>query len=112
MFSKKKTSHIRIVNSINHTHCSTNPRAILFIDGLWYGASLNQIIEGKSHTLKVKPDGSLIGIRKAPFDNKIIGSWKVEEDLLVCGGIAEKSFEKIGIKFNKTTLIINLILSR
>ena len=69
-----------------------------------YSGNYTLDIESKSNSLELKPDGSFIGTREGSLNNKIIGSWKVEEDLLVCEGITEKSSEKIGIKFNKTTL--------
>ena len=54
-------------------------------------------------TLELKPDGSFIGTYSKEKDDGLIGSWKVEGELLVCEGTTEKRSEKIIIKFNKTT---------
>jgi hypothetical protein len=59
-----------------------------------------------SLSLELKPDGSFIGTPKDDEDDRGIGSWKVEGDLLVCEGTTEESSSKIIIKVNKTTFKI------
>jgi hypothetical protein len=54
-------------------------------------------------TLDLKPDGSFTGIKKDRDNDNLIGSWKVEGELLICEGTPENSSEKIVFKFNKTT---------
>ena len=54
-------------------------------------------------TLELKPDGSFSGMPKGKEDDRAIGSWKVEGELLICEGTTEKSSKQIVIKFNKTT---------
>jgi hypothetical protein len=54
-------------------------------------------------TLDLKPDGSFTGIKKDRDNDDLIGSWKVEGELLIIEGTPEKSSEKIVLKFNKTT---------
>ena len=51
---------------------------------------------------ELKPDGSFIGTNSKEKDDDLIGSWKVEGELLVCEGTTEKHSEKIIIKFNKS----------
>ena len=53
-------------------------------------------------TFELKPDGSFIGTNSKEKDDDLIGSWKVEGELLVCEGTTEKHSEKIIIKFNKS----------
>tara|TARA_A100001037_G_C14993309_1_gene563607 strand:+ start:50 stop:1003 length:954 start_codon:yes stop_codon:yes gene_type:complete len=54
--------------------------------------------------LELKPDNSFIGTPQGEEDDRGIGSWKVEGDLLVCEGTTEKSSKKIVLKLNKTSL--------
>ena len=51
---------------------------------------------------ELKPDGSFIGIPDDE-DDKAIGRWKVDGELLVCKGTIEKSSDQLTIKFNKRT---------
>ncbi len=60
-------------------------------------------------TLELKPDGSFIGTPSGKEEDRAIGSWKVEGELLICEGTTEKRSAKIGIKFNKTTRKLNSI---
>ncbi len=61
--------------------------------------------QGAAFSLILKPDGAFQGVTLASRDtgDPIIGSWKVDGELLVCEGSAGKSTEKTDIKFNKTT---------
>ena len=54
-------------------------------------------------TLDLKTDGSFTGMPKGQEDDRAIGSWKVEGELLICEGTTEKSSKIIVFKFNKTT---------
>ena len=54
-------------------------------------------------SFELKSDGSFIGKSSMNPDDDLIGSWKVDGELLVCEGSAGKSTEKTVIKFNKTT---------
>ena len=54
-------------------------------------------------TLDLKPDGSFTGIKKDRDNDDLIGSWKVEGELLICEGTAEKSSQVIIVKINKKT---------
>ena len=62
------------------------------------------IVRLGSLVLELKPDSSFIGTPQGEEDDRGIGSWKVEGDLLVCEGTTEKSSKKIVLKLNKTTL--------
>ena len=52
---------------------------------------------------ELKPDGSFLGKASMETGNDLIGSWKVEGELLICEGKAEKSSQVIIVKFNKKT---------
>ena len=52
---------------------------------------------------ELKPDGSFLGKTSTEAGNDLIGSWKVEGELLICEGTAEKSSQVIIVKFNKKT---------
>ena len=52
---------------------------------------------------ELKPDGSFLGKASMEAGNDLIGSWKVEGELLICEGTAEKSSQVIIVKFNKKT---------
>ena len=54
--------------------------------------------------LDLKPDSSFIGTPQPGKDNRGIGTWKIEGDLLGCEGTTEKSSQIIVLKLNKTTL--------
>ena len=58
---------------------------------------------GMELNFELKPDGSLHGKHSMEAGNDLIGSWKVEGDLLICEGTAEKSSQVIIVKFNKKT---------
>ena len=62
------------------------------------------IVRLGSLVLELKPDSSFIGTPQGEEDNRGIGTWKVEGDLLVCEGTTEKSSKLIVLKLNKTTL--------
>ena len=51
----------------------------------------------------LKPDGSFLGKSSKEAGDDLIGSWKVEGELLVSEGTSEKSSQVIIIKFNKKT---------
>ena len=69
-------------------------------------------IDGGTITIELKPDGSFIGTPSGREEDRAIGSWKVEGELLICEGKTEKSSDKIGIKFNKTSGKLNTISER
>ena len=50
---------------------------------------------------ELKPDGSFLGKASMEAGNNLIGSWKVEGELLICEGTAENSSQVIIVKFNK-----------
>ena len=52
---------------------------------------------------ELKPDGSFLGKASMEAGNDLIGSWKVEGELLICEGTTENSSQLILFKFNKTT---------
>ena len=52
---------------------------------------------------ELKPDGSFLGKASMEAGNDLIGSCKVEGELLICEGTAEKSSQVIIVKFNKKT---------
>ena len=52
---------------------------------------------------ELKPDGSFLGKASMEAGNDLIGSWKVEGELLICEGTTEKSSQKLVFKFYKTT---------
>ena len=54
-------------------------------------------------SFELKPDGSFIGKSSKQPNDDLIGSWKVEDELLVCNGTPEISSDKVIAKFNKTT---------
>ena len=67
--------------------------------------------QGAAFSLTLKSDGTFQGVTLASRDtgDPIIGSWKVDGELLVCEGSAGKPTEKTVIKFNKTTGRLNAI---
>ena len=54
-------------------------------------------------TFELKPDGSFLLEPKDEPDDKLIGSWKVEGEMLVLEGTSEKTSQQIKIKFNRST---------
>ena len=60
-------------------------------------------------SFELKSDGSFIGKSSMKPDDDLIGSWKVDGELLVCEGSAGESTEKTVIKFNKTTGRLNAV---
>jgi len=62
---------------------------------------------------ELKPDGSFLLKPKEPKgpDEKLIGSWKVEGEMLVVEGTDEKNSQQLKIKFNKTTGKVDSITS-
>ena len=52
---------------------------------------------------ELKPDGSFFGKSSMDEGDDLIGSWKVEGELLICEGTTEKSSQIIVFKFNKST---------
>ena len=103
--------------------CGESQESVLFpaaktVNGTEYSGTyiLDVFKNGRTITLELKPDGSFAGKPEDDSDltlidnweeNIIIGSWKVEGELLVCQGITERSSEKIGIKFNINTGKLN-----
>ena len=69
-------------------------------------------IDGGTITIELKPDGSFIGTPSGREEDRAVGSWKVEGELLICEGTTEKRSAKIGIKFNKTSGKLNTISER
>ena len=69
-------------------------------------------IDGVTITIELKPDGSFIGTPSGREEDRAVGSWKVEGELLICEGTTEKRSAKIGIKFNKTSGKLNTISER
>ena len=60
-------------------------------------------------SFELKSDGSFIGKSSMKPVDVLIGSWKVDDELLVCEGSEGESTEKVVIKFNKTTGRLNAI---
>ena len=58
---------------------------------------------------ELKPDGSFLGKTSREAGDNLIGSWKVEDELLVCEGTSEKISHRVIVKFNKTTGKLNSI---
>ena len=52
---------------------------------------------------ELNPDGSFFGKSSMDEGDDLIGSWKVEGELLVSEGTSEKSSQVIIVKFNKKT---------
>ena len=93
-----KSILVSIVAAVVLVGCGSEPN---------YSGNYTFDIDGESESLslELKPDGSFMGTPSDKLDDKAIGTWKVEGDLLVCEGTTtEKRPEKIVIKFNKTTL--------
>ena len=67
-----------------------------------YSGSYIMNVSVGSIRFELKPDGSFIGIPDDE-DDKAIGRWKVDGELLVCKGTIEKSSDQLTIKFNKRT---------
>ena len=61
--------------------------------------------QGAAFSLTLKSDGAFQGVTLASRDtgDPIIGSWKVEGELLILEGTNKKDSEVTKIKFNKTT---------
>ena len=64
--------------------------------------TLTNSYTGDALTIELKTDGSFL-IPPVGSSDKLIGSWKAENELLILEGATEKSSEAIKIKFNKTT---------
>lgn len=62
-------------------------------------------LQNGSVTFDLYSDGSLIGaIANVEGDeNKMIGSWKIDGDLLVCEETVKKGYDGLIVKFNKNT---------
>ena len=60
-------------------------------------------------SFELNSDGSFIGKSSMKPDDVLNGSWKVDDDLLVCEGSEGESTEKVVIKFNKNTGRLNAI---
>ena len=58
---------------------------------------------GMELNFELKPDGSFFGKSSMDEGDDLIGSWKVEGELLICEGTTEKSSQVIIVKFNKKT---------
>ena len=58
---------------------------------------------GMELNFELKPDGSFFGKSSMDEGDDLIGSWKVEGELLVSEGTSEKSSQVIIVKFNKKT---------
>ena len=59
--------------------------------------------KGVSLNLTLNPNGSFSGISSTTPEDKLIGNWKPEGELLILEGTTAKTSESIKIKFNKTT---------
>ena len=64
---------------------------------------------GKVLNFELKPDGSFLGKSSMDEGDDLIGSWKVEDDLLVSKGTSEKSSQVIIVKFDKKTGKVELM---
>ena len=58
---------------------------------------------GMELNFELKPDSSFFGKSSMDEGDDLIGSWKVEGELLVSEGTSEKSSQVIIVKFNKKT---------
>ena len=63
---------------------------------------------GAQLRFELNSDGSFIGQSSTKQDD-LNGSWKVDDDLLVCEAQTQRPTEKVVIKFNKTTGRLNAI---
>ena len=59
-------------------------------------------VSSKDLIFELKPDGSFLLEPKGP-EKKLIGSWKVEGEMLVVKGTDEKTSQQLKINFNKST---------
>jgi len=64
---------------------------------------------GAQLSFELNSDGSFIGKSSTKPDDVLNGSWKVDDDLLVCEAQTQRPTEKVVIKFNKTTGRLNAI---
>ena len=63
---------------------------------------------GAQLSFELNSDGSFIGKSSTKQDD-LNGSWKVDDDLLVCEAQTQRPTEKVVIKFNKITGRLNAI---
>ena len=75
-----------------------------------YTMTKNESGEGDL-TFELKPDGSFLLEPKDEPDDKLIGSWKVEGEMLVLEGTSEKTSQQLKIKFNKSTGKVDSVTS-
>ena len=67
-----------------------------------YSGSYLLTIQEITIRLELKPDGSFVGSPQGDSD-EVVGTWKVEGELLVCEGTTTANSNQITIKFNKET---------
>ena len=67
-----------------------------------YSGSYSLTVEGGTIRFQLKSDGSFIGSPEGVNDD-VVGTWKIEGDLLVCEGTTTENSQQITVKFDKTT---------
>ena len=67
-----------------------------------YSGSYSLTVEGTTIRFQLKSDGSFIGSPEGVNDD-VVGTWKIEGDLLVCEGTTTENSQQITVKFDKTT---------
>ena len=80
-------------------------------ESTYYSGTYTLSIPGRGDaqlSFELNSDGSFIG-KSSMKQGVLNGSWKVDDDLLVCEGSEGESTEKVVIKFNKTTGRLNAI---
>ena len=73
-----------------------------------YSGSYLLTIKEMTIRLELKPDGSFVGSPQGDSD-EVVGTWKVEGELLVCEGTTTAHSNQITIKFNKETFKLDSI---
>ena len=88
-----KSILVSIVAAVVLVACASKPE---------YSGSYSLTVEGGTIRFQLKSDGSFIGSPEGVNDD-VVGTWKIEGDLLVCEGTTTEDSIQITVKFDKTT---------
>ena len=89
-----KSILVSIVAAVVLVACASKPE--------YSGSYSLTLVEGMTIRFQLKSDGSFIGSPEGVNDD-VVGTWKIEGDLLVCEGTTTEDSIQITVKFDKTT---------
>ena len=73
--------------------------------------TLKRFKNEETRTLNLKSDNSFTATHPNDRDDRLVGFWKVDGELLVCEGVTEKSSKNIIIKFHKISGKLHSIIN-